>query len=623
MSIGLTNFVNSCIVHDVSEPYCALLSQVRDGGIFIQLYTHQSLFAIMIAIIMAFSGLSAVCESNRFNDIVNPFFFPESGYTLLSSIDSTVWMEDTLPQSGFEIHISIGFEKEDGSSSAMLLFGNSNDNYKFCVSTNVSGNAISSNVLLKRTSDMKLLADGGKAVFNPLEPITLIITHRDGGTRLSIQIIQNNETIIVFSTEEITTRNFLSVNRVGIICQEGRIAYSDFHCDMPDVSDNPMKQYLTSIASYSTEFYRGLSEIAVQDIINNFWDNDYPGGRLLPTWDGYASNNLPDSRGALWEAGMLYFCIYDTWKATGNASYEIYLHSYANYVRNHFSNSELENAGGNQLWASDDCAWVAMLLLSFYNVDGDNWYLERAINLLENVRTRWYDPQLGGLRYKDGADFMSLYEVGIAICYYRIWELTNDSQFYDLALESYENMHRRLGADRSDGLYFCEANSHWPIGDANYIGEAGSTSFLAGNLGMAVLAAKFYHTNGDTRYLERVYQINEGLLSHYINSKGILINDRDAWTNGTYTAWYVSDVLSLSGTEEMQKVILDTALSIVQNARTEDGYYSGSWSGPADGPGSTWYLLGSVPQQSKTTGSTVLMITAAALLEAGVNDYVR
>ncbi len=578
--------------------------------------------ALLLVVILASGYLGCFCENTVAGEIVNPIslFDGEVGLTLIG--DTPLWIEDALPTAGFEISIVLVFDS-DTDNSSMVLFGNKNAENKFSVRIDTQGDLISSSILLQRTNDLKLLANSRKAVFDPFKPLTLSVTRKEDSARLAVQIVQNGTRLLDCSTEAINTRNFLSVSKVGVVCTEGIAAYSDFGCALPDHVDNPIKQYLKSAKPDGALFYRGLSEVAVQDILHNFWDDNYPGGRLLPTWEGFPGSNLPDRRGALWEAGMLYFCIYDTWKATGNGSYKAYLDSYADYIRTNFSERELENAGGNQLWASDDCAWVAMLLLCSYSVTGDIWFADRAENLLANVRQRWFDPALGGLRYKDGADFMSLYEVGIALCYLRLWEITGENAFYDLALESYENMHSRLGAGRSDGLYFCEANTHWPIGDSKYIGEAGSTSFLAGNLGMAALSARFYRLTGKTVYLERVYRTNKGLLAVYVNRKGVLINDRDAWTNGTFTAWYVSEVLCLPDTGEMRKAIFDTALSIANHARTEDGYYGGSWSGPAEGNGSPWYLLGSVPQQSKTTGSTVLMIAAAALLEAKTSGYSR
>jgi hypothetical protein len=57
-----------------------------------------------------------------------------------------------------------------------------------------------------------------------------------------------------------------------------------------------------------------------------------------------------------------------------------------------------------------------------------------------------------------------------------------------------------------------------------------------------------------------------------------------------------------------------TADSIYTNDRT-NGFYGGSWAGPAEGPGSAWWLNGSVPEQITTSSSSACMIMAAAALE--------
>ena len=139
---------------------------------------------------------------------------------------------------------------------------------------------------------------------------------------------------------------------------------------------------------------------------------------------------------------------------------------------------------------------------------------------------------------------------------------------------------------------------------------------------MAALSVWFYHATGNEEYLKRAYATTDGMLKRY-NRDGILLNDRDAWCNATFAAFYVSEVLKLPGTEEMQELIKNTAISIALNDRTEDGYYGGSWQGPAEGNESAWHRIGSVARQSMTTGNTVLMITAAAVLESGITHYSR
>ena len=366
-----------------------------------------------------------------------------------------------------------------------------------------------------------------------------------------------------------------------------------------------------------TGLYGSMAAFAVNDLIGHYWSKDH----IIPTWEGYSYEGLPDARGGPWEAGMFLFTLYDMWVLTGDDLYKDYLLAQEAYVRKNYLPGELEAAGEWLHWAADDCGWNAMIFLNFYTVTEDMYWVERAINLLDNVVERWYDPDMGGIRYSDGVIHMAMYEVSICLDWLRIWEITGEQRFYDLALRSYNAMQKNLG--REDGLYFCEGNAYWPFGNIDQIGEAGSASFLGGNLGMAALSAKFYKITGDQVYLDRVYQTNQGLLTYYVREDGTLLNDRDAWTNGTFTAFYVSEVLSLPDTEEMQQAIKTTALSILRNARTVDGYYGGSWSGPAEGKLSTWWLIESKPQQIMTSSSSVLMITAAALLEAGVTDYVR
>ena len=377
----------------------------------------------------------------------------------------------------------------------------------------------------------------------------------------------------------------------------------------------------TEEAPRAEDHFRKMAASAVDDIIRNFWDGDAEAGtgHIRFTHDNIGETGNTIHNTSPWRTSMSYHTIYDMYVLTGDDYYKNLLISEANTYRQ-LDPDTLELAAGNYNWASDDCCWNAILYLNFYHMTGDSWWLDRAIGLLDSVMDRWYNEEQDILYYKDDVDFMSYYEAGIALCWLRIWEVTSEQRFYDLALASYNRIQKRLGRD--DGLYYCEGTIYWPSGSKDSIGEAGSSSALAGNMCMAALSAKFYKITNDQTYLDRVYLTNQGLLKYY-DKKGVLLNDRDAWTNATFVAFYVSEVLSLPNTEEMQELIYNTADSIYNNARTADGYYGGSWQGPAEGKQSIWYIKGSVPQQCATSGTSVMMITAAALLEAGVDDYVR
>lgn len=379
-------------------------------------------------------------------------------------------------------------------------------------------------------------------------------------------------------------------------------------------------ELLLTVNESDSGYCLSLAKLALNDLMDHFWLDDGENYRLKRTWNGYLDDPNRNWRGSGWETAMAVFAIDDLWQITSDDTYKEMLMGEANFFRENFTFKELTAAGEEFNWASDDCAWNAMQFLVFYDVTGDEYFLDAAIALLDSTRERWYDADTDMMSYKDNVDYMSLYEVGCALSWLRIWDITGEDRFYELALASYNSMHKRLWRD--DGLYYCEANTYWPLGGQYEIQECGSSGFLTGNMGMAALSAKFYRLTGDESYLKRALKTTEGLVRWYTED-GVLINDRDAWTNGAFAAFYATEVLSLPGTEQMREILKNTATSIVQNARTTDGYYGGSWSGPAEGPGSAWWTHESMPQQIMTSATSVLIVCSAALMEAGIESYWR
>ena len=87
---------------------------------------------------------------------------------------------------------------------------------------------------------------------------------------------------------------------------------------------------------------------------------------------------------------------------------------------------------------------------------------------------------------------------------------------------------------------------------------------------------------------------------------------------------WAREVLTLPGIDPKHRAVLRaTADSIFHTARTADGFYGGSWSGPAEGPASRWFVKDSKPQQIMTSANTVNMLIAAAALEAGQDGAAR
>lgn len=505
----------------------------------------------------------------------------------------------------------------DACNTRLLLCDDSGD-VEAAVALNMKGRKAQLSVEELKYGAWKTLTEGTERIsYDKDVPLELQVLRYGDRDYLQIRLYQNGEEISSLKSTDVTVRTLSKISKVGLGA-DGAAVFSGLQVNVAQRPESPMETLLKTKSPEEAGFYRAIAEQAVADMVGNFWTGDTETGKILPTWGGFATQH--DWRGSTWETALVVFGIYDMWRITGDSYYYDLLTAEAKFFRENFSEQELEAAGELFMWANDDTGWNAMMLLAFYSVTGDMWFVDRVIGLLDNANKRWYDEELGGLRYKDEVDYMALCEVAITWSWLRLWEITGQQRFYDLSMESYSRLHDRLG--REDGLYFMQANAYFHDGEASRIEEAGSSSFLGGNMCMAALSAKFYRITGEQKYLDRVYRTNEGLLQYYDND-GVLLNDRDAWCNATFTAFYVSEVLILPDTEEMQELIYNTALSVVINARTDDGYYGGSWSGPAEGSGSVWYVAGSVPQMSMTTGNTVLMVTAAAMLEAGMSEYTR
>ena len=368
------------------------------------------------------------------------------------------------------------------------------------------------------------------------------------------------------------------------------------------------------------EAYQVIASQAVNDLVNHYWSNEKQAIRT--TWNGYPEGYddipTPDPRGTVWPRGcFLMPALRMAQLNDDQALLELCVAEWEN-IKGIFTVRELSVPKPIVNTSVDDCGWNALVYLDIYRAIGDETALEIAKTLITNVFEKWYDDDWGGfsLWYRDQRDFKSLYQCGVLLACFELSEITGDESFRMLAKTCYDTLENLLLRD--DGIYFCDYNQDGPIGKErpNDIREAGSVSFLAGNMAMGVLHARLYRLTGDEMYLLRALRTVQGVKSVLSVHGGVFLNERDAWANGTYFPEWAEEVLSLPGiTEDDKTMMYNTAASVWMNARTEDGFYGGSWSGPADGDRSTWVRVGSRPQQIMTSGSTVLTLVGAAVLE--------
>ncbi len=378
----------------------------------------------------------------------------------------------------------------------------------------------------------------------------------------------------------------------------------------------PAKTDLKMLVSH--QHFAKLAKLAAGDLILHYWIRTPSGHEIMPTWNGFPSR--VDRQGVLWERAMLFLALENDYRATGDPRVLPILRAEDHRLKKLYSLPQLQACGvGSLSPAVDDSGWDAMLFLSLYRYLGDRGMLRAAMGLVTHAYHRWLDSKFGGgLWYNDQRKIKSLYQVGIVLDSLQIYEITRRRAFYKWAQACYNWMQSRLL--RKDGVYWCDYGANGPIGKSrpNDINEGGSVSFLGGTMAMAVIDVKLYHITRNPIYLERALR-TVAAVDKVFNRNGIYVDDRDAWCNATFMGQWAADVLTLPGVAPPSRAILfRTALSVYKNARTKDGYYGGSWAGPAQGPGSRWWP-GSSPQQIMTSSDSANVIMAAAILEQALS----
>lgn len=400
------------------------------------------------------------------------------------------------------------------------------------------------------------------------------------------------------------------------------VDFANMQIDTPITNVDLDNVQLTPITNQN-QHYLTLATAAANDLLGHWWIGSAQAGQILNTQAGYTTN-LSDLRGVLWERGMFYVALNDLWHTTGDSNLQQMLASDWRRTESLYTTNQLESCGQDSgiNWAVDDAGWSSIMYLDAYDVTGDQTALLCAEGLVTNAFNRWLDNQLGGgMWYSDAEQVKSLYQVAIVLSAFRIYELTGDQTYYTNAMQCYTWMETHLLRSNIDNLYWCDYNASGSVGQSRpeQIAETSSVVYLGGNMGMALLHARLYQMTGDTNYLNRAVRTANAIYnSPLLTSKGIYLNDRDAWTEGTFAGDWAREVLSLPGIDAKHWTALwNTADSIYTNART-NGYYGGSWAGPAEGPDSAWWLNGSWPEQITTSSSSANMIMAAAALE---NQY--
>lgn len=352
---------------------------------------------------------------------------------------------------------------------------------------------------------------------------------------------------------------------------------------------------------------------AVNDLVRKFWVGTPTTGRALNTWNGYYTSGNP----SLWERSQFMSVIEDFYQTTGDPVLRSRVTADWNYLLSRFTFSGLQKVGPGSVngW-SDDAGWAAIMYLNTYRSTGITQALEAAKGIYRNSMTRWLDDTWGGgLWYTDGRTQKAIYQASHILAGFRIWDATGDTYFRDTSLAMYNWVESHLLRD--EGLYIVDF-----VGDNNPAGkpstgppkEASSGTFLGGNMTMAVIHARLWRATGDPIYLQRALRTAEAIKNIENDGYGHYMNDRDAWTESFFMGEWVAEVLTLPGIgPEHAEMLRRTARAVYHRARTPEGYYGASWSGPSMGAESVWYATNSfMPTQINISSNSVHVIVAAA-----------
>jgi hypothetical protein len=361
--------------------------------------------------------------------------------------------------------------------------------------------------------------------------------------------------------------------------------------------------------------YLPMAEAAVDDLYKHFWIGSPTNGYVMAAWGGRPDRDHPF--GSVWEHAQMLRTMMDLYRINHDPGLLTRIRLHWKWMVDHLgSDLTTVGAGTNMNW-SDDAGWSTMMYLDVYRLTKDPEALAMAKTLFNNVYNRWVDDIYGGGQwYTDEHNQKSVYQVSEILTGLRLYDITGDASFRDRAMGLYKWVDKALARGR--GLYYVDYDRNGPVKKNGPPEPAASDTMLAGNMAMAVTAARIYRATGDRKYLDKAVQTANAILAVETDG-GIYMNDRDANVEGFYVADWVAEVLSLPGVgPEHADTLRRTAASIYANARTPDGYYSGNWSGPAQGPLAAWGRPGRgfSPQQIMISSNSVHMIVGAAALGA-------
>jgi len=353
---------------------------------------------------------------------------------------------------------------------------------------------------------------------------------------------------------------------------------------------------------------------ALNRVLVNYWTSDKRGEHIIPTHEGKEVGRQV----MVWEHAMLMLAMESYYYATGSEQVKDMFASEWEYLKDIFTHRQLTgNQGEGPNAAADDAGWGAMLYIATHRITGDESALDYARELIYSSFDYWKDGDLSnGMFYtlkKDGGlQRKSIYCAAFVIAAFDYLECTKGTEKYDEnllseAMKLYGSLERLFCRDGikeyencfqngddytsyvDDHLYWCDYFEN-NVGNGIKNGPDGvdrpdciyfrnSISSMFGNQAMAAINAKLYKMTGEEKYKEKALATTASMARIY-NNGGVLLNDRDTWTNGAFLYYFVTEVLTLDGVDtDYTKLLFKTAEIVAEYCYDEEsGHYYSDWS---------------------------------------------
>ena len=401
------------------------------------------------------------------------------------------------------------------------------------------------------------------------------------------------------------------------------------------------------------------ADAAMGDMLHHFWDPAGAVPHIRPT-SGNGTVNDAARYPVFWQMAEVNNLLYWQWRRTRAPAWRAMVRSQFAYLRATFPDARLSDAGqpygpASIINVSDDTALAIAYMMQVHDATGDPAALRFLQGLVDTTYRVFADPNRGGagilyaLPTQDPAH--QGVSQGIEALTARgalyVYQHTGQAAYLDRARQTWAWQHQYLR--HPSGVYFCELdlrpavggqpnpNLRKPVGfdRPGDVKRGGSVAYIGGTLAMGSLSVALYLETGGRQYLDEVNAIVAGMLrpdaflrpGASVGQPGpVFVNDRDAWSDGTFFPAFVADALALDGVDadgRWRAALRGTALSIIAQ-RTPDGFYTPDWSGPEWDPAhkhQTWVAQAAagggevLPQQMQTSAGSVAVLLAAAMAE--------